>query len=68
MKYVNFAMKEESYGKYSVLLSPELENASEEEVKEWLDSGNADGIEYVKHLDTESVDLALDYLFEIQEC
>ena len=42
-------------------------DASEEEIKQWLEDGNAEFIEYVKHLDTESAEFAFDYEFEIGE-
>jgi hypothetical protein len=67
MKYVSFAMKEISYSRYDTALPPEMENASEEEIKQWLEDGNAEFIEYVKHLDTESAEFAFDYEFEISE-
>ncbi len=67
MKYVTFAMKETSYGRYSTDLPPELENASEEEIKNWLESGSAENIQYEKHLDTESTEFAFDYEFSIEE-
>ncbi len=68
MKYVNFAMKEVSYGEYSTVLPQELEDASLEEIKEWLENGGAENIMYVKHLDTEEIEFALDYECEIKEC
>ena len=68
MKYVTFAMKEVSYGRYDTSLPLEMENATEEEVKKWLESGQAEFIEYVKHLDTDSAEFAFDYEFEIKEC
>lgn len=67
MKYVVFAMKETDYIRYDAPLPPELENASEEEVKKWLRSENVENVEYVKHLNTESAEFAFDYEFEIRE-
>ena len=66
MKTVYFAKKETSYSRYSVELPKELGNATEEEIKDYICSGNA-AVEYVKHLDTPYAEPDFDYEFDIKE-
>ena len=63
--YINYAAKHEVIAMYSVEVPKELENASEEELRQWIESGDASDIEYVKELDSYGYDTDLDYLFEI---
>jgi hypothetical protein len=44
-----------------------MNDATEEEIKEYILDGNYDNIEYVKHLDTVDSEVDLDYEFEVNE-
>ncbi len=65
MKYVNFANRETNIEKYSVALPPEMENATEEEIKEWLK--DSEDFTYMQFMETEESELAFDKCFEIEE-
>lgn len=65
--YIIFAMKETAYNRYSVNVPKEMKNATDEELKEWLESGKAfeHGIEYVKSLDLIESEIDTDYEFKV---
>ena len=67
MKYVNFAMKEETYSRYCISLPESMNDATEEEIKEYILNGNWENIEYIKHLDTVDSEVDFDYEFEVNE-
>lgn len=66
--YIVFAMKETSYGRYAINVPAEMCHASDEELREWLESGTAfeqETVEYIKHLDTIESEIDTDYQFEV---
>ena len=64
---INFAMKETTFSLYSVTVPKELENASPEKLKNWINSGKVfdENIEFLDHLDTVEGTPDTDYRFEI---
>ncbi len=66
MKVAYFAKKETVYELYSVELPPELENASEEKIKKWVDD-KAENINYEKFMELIDAENDFDYEFDIVE-
>ena len=64
---VVFAMKETVMNRYSVEVPEELKNASDEELLEWVNSGNVfnEEVEFEKDIDVVESELATDYEFEV---
>ena len=62
-----FAMKETVMNRYSVEVPKKLENASDEELLEWVNSGNVfdEPVEFEKDIDVVESELATDYEFEV---
>ena len=67
--YIIFAVKETSYNRYSVNVPKEMKNASVEELKEWVQSGDAyrQNVEFVRTLDVLESTPDTDYEFEITQ-
>lgn len=67
--YIIFAVKETSYSRYSVNVPKEMKHASVEELKEWVQSGDAysQNVEFVKTLDVLESTPDTDYEFEITQ-
>lgn len=65
--YITFAMKETTYSRYSVNVPKEMKHATDEELKEWLESGKAfeQNVEFVKFLDVIESEIDTDYEFEV---
>lgn len=62
-----FAMKETVMNRYSVEVPKKLENSSDEELLEWVNSGDVfdEPIEFEKDIDIIESELATDYQFEV---
>ena len=62
-----FAMKETVMNRYSVEVPKKLENSSDEELLEWVNSGDVfdEPIEFEKDIDIIESELAIDYQFEV---
>ena len=62
-----FAMKETVMNRYSVEVPKKLKNSSDEELLEWVNSGDVfnEPIEFEKDIDIIESELATDYQFEI---
>ena len=60
-------MKETVMNRYSVEVPKELENSSDEELLEWVNSGDVfdEPIEFEKDIDIIESELATDYQFEV---
>lgn len=65
--YIIFAVREVSYNRYSVNVPKELKHATDEELKEWLKSGEAfnQNMEFVKTIDVIESEVDTDYEFEV---
>ena len=64
---VVFAMEETVMNRYSVEVPKELENASDDELLEWVNSGKVfdESIEFEKDIDIVESELATDYEFTV---
>ena len=62
-----FAMKETVMNRYSVEVTKKLENASDDELLEWVNLGKVfdESIEFEKDIDIVESELATDYEFEV---
>lgn len=65
--HIIFAMKETVMNRYSVEVPKKLENSSDEELLEWVNSGDVfdEPIEFEKDIDIIESELAIDYQFEV---
>ena len=65
--YITFAVKETSYLRFSVNVPKEMKDASDEELKKWIQSGDAysQNVEFVRTLDVLESTPDTDYEFEV---